>query len=284
MDEPSDTSAAVRLFCGDRESVRSGIASDRVVSVLFGTGVEAWRRGWDRTPAGPPNREAVVDVSDIARSGVAASTQVVPNDGLAYTVLGRDAETRRILDVIADHFDGVPAGTVDVLIDDVSPLAVREGVGAAAAVVDGVRDRFGGRANRIAVGCSFEGPAELLSRAGVRADAVVGVDPDAAATVERLYRDDPTTFGYVRRHWIEAKRGIEACDRNYPQSKQVHAALTEPETTPRTLGATLSGLVTLGALETWGDTVGSTRYDLTAYRPERTWAVGVALESGLSAE
>ncbi|TKX84759.1 hypothetical protein EXE43_17220, partial [Halorubrum sp. SS5] len=85
--------------------------------------------------------------------------------------------------------------------------------------------------------------------------------------------------GYVRRHWAEARRGIEACDRNYPQSKQVHAALIDPETTPRTLGATLSGLVTLGALETWGDTVGPTRYDLTAYRPDRTRAIGAALEA-----
>lgn len=279
-----DTSAAVRLFCGDRPSVRNGSASDRVVSVLFGTDVEAWRRGWDRTPAGPPDREAVVDVNDITRSGSAASTQVVPAGGLAHTVLGRDAGTERILDVIADHFDGVPAGTVDVLIDDVSPVAARGDVGSAVAVVDGIRDRFGERASRVAVGCSFEGPAELLSRIGTLADSVGGGDPDAAAAVERLSRADPTTFGYVRRHWVEAKRGVEACERSYPQSKQVHAALTDPETTPRTLGATLSGLVTLGALETWGDTVGPTRYDLTAYRPKRTWNVGVALESDVGGD
>lgn len=280
MGGPGD---AVRLFCGEQPSVRDGIGSDRVVSVLFGTDVEGWRSGWDRMPAGPPTREAVVDVNDIARSGAAASTQVVPNNGLAYTVLGRDTDSQRVLDAIADHFDGVPSGTVDVLVDDLAPVAAREGVDAAVALAERLLERFGHRANRVAVGCSFEGSADLLSRLGGRVD-VVGGDADATAAVERLSRDDPTTYGYVRRHWAEAKRGVEACDRNYPQSKQVHAALTDPETTPRTLGATLSGLVTLGALETWGDTVGPTRYDLTAYRPERTWAVGAALETGTSEE
>ncbi|WP_424016024.1 hypothetical protein ACOZ35_03810 [Halorubrum xinjiangense] len=223
-------------------------------------------------------------MNDIARSGAAASTQVVPNNGLAYTVLGRDAESERVLDAVADHLDEVPSGTVDVVIDDVAPVAARGGVDAAVAFVDRLLERFGGRANQVAIGCSFEGAAELLSRVGGRVDGVVGADADATAAVERLSHEDPTTFGYVRRHWAEAKRGIETCDRNYPQSKQVHAALTDPETTPRTLGATLSGLVTLGALETWGDTVGPTRYDLTAYRPERTWAVGAALEASASEE
>jgi hypothetical protein len=275
---------AVRLVCGDQPSVRDGVAADRVVSVLFGTDVEAWRSGWDRTPGGPPTREAAVDVNDIARSGAAASTQVVPNNGLAYTVLGRDAEHERVLDAVADHLDGVPEGTVDLLVDDLAPVAAREGVDAAVAFADRLRDRFGDGAKQVSIGCSFEGSAELLSRVRDRVDTLVGTDAAATAAVERLSRDDPTTFGYVRRHWVEAKRGIEACDRNYPQSKQVHAALTDPETTPRTLGATLSGLVTLGALDTWGDTVGPTRYDLTAYRPERTWAIGAALEAGGSDE
>ena len=280
----AESNDAVRLFCGGQPSVRDGVASERVVSVLFGTDVEVWRSGWERRAAGPPAREAVVDVSGVARSGAAASTQVVPNSGLAYTVLGRDAESERVLDAVADHLDGVPSGTVDVVIDDVAPVAARDGADAAVAFADQLLGRFGDRANRVAIGCSFEGSAELLSRVGGRVDAVVGADADATAAVERLSRDDPTTFGYVRRHWVEAKRGIETCDRNYPQSKQVHAALTDPETTPRTLGAALSGLVTLGALKTWGDTVGPTRYDLTAYRSERTWAVGAALEAGISEE
>ncbi|KOX97338.1 hypothetical protein EXE48_11390 [Halorubrum sp. ASP1] len=214
-------------------------------------------------------------MNDIARSGATASTQVVPNNGLAYTVLGRDADGERVLDAVGDHLDGVPEGTVDLLVDDLAPVAAREGVDVAVGFADRLRERFADEANRVLLGCSAECSAELLSRL----DALVDADATATAAVERLSRDDPTTFGYVRRHWAEAKRGIEACDRNYPQSKQVHAALTDPETTPRTLGATLSGLVTLGALETWGDTVGPTRYDLTAYRPDRTSAIGAALEA-----
>ena len=278
MDVPSETDTAVRLCCGDPPSVRDGIASNRVVSVLFGTDVEAWRSGWERTNRGPPDREAVIDVNDIARSGAAASTQVMPQGGLAYTVLGRTAGNERVLDAIGDHFDGAPSGTVDVVVDDLMPVADREDVGSAVAFVDGLLERFGRRANRVAIGCAPGGPGGLVSRLAPRVESVVGTDAEARAAVERLSRADPTTFGYVRRHWAEAKRGIETCDRNYPQSKQVHAAMTDPETTPRTLGAALSGLVTLDALDTWGDTVGPTRYDLTAYRPEWTVAIGTALE------
>ncbi|ELZ45583.1 hypothetical protein C464_12437 [Halorubrum coriense DSM 10284] len=223
-----------------------------------------------------------MDVNDVVRGGAAASTQVVPNSGLVHTVLGRATEHERVFDALADHFDGVPAGTIDVFVDDLARVAVRDGVDPAVTFTERLGERFRERARRITIGCSFEGPAELLARAEGHVDSVAGVDPGAASAVERLSREDPTTFGYVRRHWAEAKRGIETCDRNYPQSKQVHAALTDPETTPRTLGATLSGLVTLGALETWGDTVGSTRYDLTAYRSERTWDVAVALAAGVS--
>ena len=279
MDAPSHTDASVRLAYGDEPPVHDESASDRAVSVLFGTDLEAWRADWSRTVGGPPEREAALDANDVARSTTAPSTQVMPDGRLAYTVLGREAGGDRVLDAVAEHFDGVPPGTVGLLVDDLAPIAAREGVGAAAEFADRLTERFGRRAGRIVIGCSLEAPATLISALGGRVDYVVGADAEAAA-VERLSRDDPTTFGYVRRHWAEAKRGIEACDRNYPQSKQVHAALTEPETTPRTLGATLSGLVALGALDTWSETVGPTRYDLTAYRSNRTCAIGVALEAG----
>ncbi|QAU14310.1 hypothetical protein EKH57_02630 [Halorubrum sp. BOL3-1] len=219
-----------------------------------------------------------MDASDIARSETATSTQVVANGGLAYTVLGRAAGNERVLDAVASHLDGAPSGTVDLVIDDLDPVAARDGHDSAVAFTDRLLERFGKRANRIALGCSLGGPVKLVSRV----DSVASADADTVAAVERLSREDPTTFGYVRRHWAEAKQGIEACDRNYPQSKQVHAALSDPETTPRTLGAALSGLVRLGALDTWSETVGPTRYDLTAYRPDRGWAIGAAIEAGAS--
>ena len=281
MDGPNDADTTVRLAYGDRPSIRDGIASERVVSVLFGTDVEAWRTGWNRTVTGPPEREAVVDASDVTRSGTASSTQVLANAGLAYTVLGRGAGNERVLDAVASHLDGVPSRTTDLVIDDLVPVAACDGPDSAVMFTDQLLERFEEQANRIAIGHSRGGPAELVSRVGDRIDTLVGTDAEAAA-VKRLSREDPTTFGYVRRHWAEAKRGIEACDRNYPQSKQVYAALSDPETTPRTLGATLSGLVTLGALDTWSETVGPTRYDLTAYRPDRVCAIGAVVEVGAS--
>ncbi|MFC6794126.1 hypothetical protein ACFQFH_06895 [Halobaculum halobium] len=65
----------------------------------------------------------------------------------------------------------------------------------------------------------------------------------------------------------------------YPQSKQIHASIPDPETTPRTLGAALQGLVTLGTLDVWGDTVAANRYDLTRYDPGRVDAIGSALDA-----
>lgn len=278
-DADDDTGVTLRLVGDGRPSFRDGLGVDRVVSVLFGTDIEAWRSGWNRTPAGPPAREAVIDVSDVIRSGATASTQVVPDRQFAYTVLGGVSDADRVLDAVAEHFDGAPSGTVGLVIDDVGAVTER-GIDAPATLVDRLVDRFGARASGIEIGCRVDvGDATLLSRLRPCADRVVGSSSEATAAVERLRRTDPTTFGYLRRHWGEAHRGIEACDRNYPQSKQVHAALADPETTPRTLGAALSGLVALDALDTWRETVGPTRYDLTGYRPDRTWAVGSALEA-----
>ncbi|MBP1924025.1 hypothetical protein J2751_003073 [Halorubrum alkaliphilum] len=129
----------------------------------------------------------------------------------------------------------------------------------------------------ITIGYSLtSGAAPVLASLVGVADRVIGGDPETAAAVDRLRREDPTTFGYARRNWTEAQRGIESCTRNYPQAKQIHSSLSAPETTPRMLGATLSGLVTLDVLDTWGDTVGPTRYDLTEYDPSRMASVGVA--------
>ncbi|ESP87252.1 hypothetical protein [Candidatus Halobonum tyrrellensis] len=99
----------------------------------------------------------------------------------------------------------------------------------------------------------------------------------AAAALDHLRAVDPTNFGYLRRYWREARRGLEAVEMTYPQAKQVHATLSEPETTTRTLGAALQALVRLGALGVWGETVAANRYDMTGYDPERVAAIGDAL-------
>lgn len=266
----------VRVNGDGSPSVRGEGVPDTVVSVLFGTGLEEWRRGWRGPGRSPPDREAVVVASDVARSATAASqTRAVADRGLAYTVLGTATDTARILDAVRETIDGVTNPTV--LVDDIAPLAVRRDAGTAVEMVEALGTAAADTGGSLAVGCAVVPAVEPVLSSLAAAGNVVGADAEVAAAVDRLRDRDPTTFGYLRRHWTEARRGIESCSRNYPQSKQVHAALSDPETTPRTLGATLSGLVSLGVLDTWGETVGPTRYDVTAYDPDRLTAVGIAL-------
>ena len=265
----------VRVSHDGRPPVRRGSEPGAVVSVLFREDLEAWRRGWSGPDGETPEREAVVVGSDVSRGATtAAPARVLPDRGLAYTVLGRAPDVDRLSEAVADvleAFDAEPR----VIVDDLAPFVVERGVTAAADAVEAITTTADGR---VVVGCSLRPDSvSVLPRVLEFVDDIEGVAPDVAAAVARLQREDPTTFGYTRRYWTEAQRGIESCTRNYPQSKQVHAALEAPETTPRTLGATLSGLVSLGVLETWGETVGPTRYDLTAYDPDRLAVVGAAL-------
>jgi len=268
---------AVRVSDHGQPPVRDGDVSERVISVLFETGIEEWRRGWRRTAGTLPDREAIVSASDLTR-GAGTATQVVPDRQLAYTVLGAPVDVDRILDAIASHLIDVCDLELTVIIDDIEPLVAEHGRDAATAFIDGLRAQLGDCHGNVVVGCSFaESTASSVASLFDPVDDVEWIDHSVAAVLDGLRRDDPTTFGYVRRHWAEARDGIELCERNYPQAKQVHATLSDPETTPRTLGAALSGLVTLGVVDTWSETVGPTRYDLTAYRPARLWAVGATL-------
>ncbi|MWV64600.1 hypothetical protein GRS48_07140 [Halorubrum sp. JWXQ-INN 858] len=200
-----------------------------------------------------------------------------PDRQLAYTVLGRPADPTDVVAVVADYLDGAKGTAPIVFVDDLAPMVSDIGVSAATDLVDGLSLAVREAGGSIVVGYSVTpSTATAVGRAIDLVDEVGGVETDAIAAIERLRRRDPTTFGYTRRYWEDARDGIDACDRNYPQSKQIHAALETTDTTPRTLGATLSGLVELGVLGTWGKTVGSTRYDLTAYDPVRLASVGVA--------
>ncbi|EMA64255.1 hypothetical protein C469_01085 [Halorubrum lipolyticum DSM 21995] len=205
----------------------------------------------------------------------------MPDRQLAYTVLGAPIDIEQILDAVADHLGDARGLELAVIIDDIEPLLAERGRDVVVELVEGVRAQLDGCAGSVVIGCSFtERTAPSVASLFDPVDDVDRIDHSVAAVLERLRQDDPTTFGYVRRHWADARTGIERCERNYPQAKQVHAALSESETTPRTLGAALSGLVTLGVLDTWSETVGPTRYDLTAYRPGRLWAVGATLTLG----
>jgi len=259
-------------------AIRRDRTPDHVVSVLFGTGLEEWRRGWDGPIDRTPEREVVVVASDISRGSTAASSaRMSPNRGLAYTTVGPDVGSDQLAGTVSEALAGLGSADPCVLVDDLEPLATRRGVERAAETVRNLARATTDAGGSITVGYSLtpETVPVLASLVGI-SDRILGADPETSAAVDRLRREDPTTFGYARRNWAEAQRGIESCTRNYPQAKQVHASLSAPETTPQMLGATLSGLVTLGVLDTWGDTVGPTRYDLTEYDPSRMASVGVA--------
>lgn len=269
----------VRVSPSDPVVVRRDPAPDHVVSVLFGRTLEAWRRGWGRTVGRPPEREMIVAASDISRGASTASPmRISPGRGLAYTIVEPDVEADRLIEAVAGALDELDTTSRWVFVDDIEPFATRVGVKHAGDTVRRLTHVATESGGSVTVGYSLtpETTPVLASLHGVT-DRISGVDPETAAEVDALRRDDPTTFGYARRNWAEAQRGIGACTRNYPQAKQIHASLSVPSVTTRTLGATLSGLVTLGVLDTWGDTVGPTRYDLTGYDPSRMASVGVAL-------
>lgn len=273
-----ESEVTVRVASTGPPSVRDGDTDRPVVSVLLETDLERWRRTWSERLGGPPRREAVVVASDVSRGTAAtATTRVLPEQRLAYTVLGTNAGVDRILETLSDTLSEFEGSEPRVLLDDLASFAAARGRGVVADTIGRIATETADVDGTVLIGWSLSSEsASALPAVLDRADAIEGVDPEPIAAIERLQREDPTTFGYTRRYWAEAQRGIESCSRNYPQSKQVHATLSRPETTPRTLGATLSGLVSLGVLDTWTETVGSTRYDLTAYDPARMATIGAA--------
>ena len=282
MAVPTQSNREFAVYVSDRgrPPVLDGDVPERVISVLFDTGVEEWRRGWRRTGEAVPDREAIISSSDRTR-GAAATTQVVPNRRLAYTVLGARVDVDQVLDAVAGYVADARGIVPAVIIDDVEPLLAERGRDAVTALVDGIRARLGDRSGTVVIGCSFtRRTAPVVASLFDPLEDVARIDHSIAPILDRLRQDDPTTFGYVRRHWAEARAGVEQCERNYPQAKQVHAAIVDPETTPRTLGMALSGLVALGVLDVWSETVGPTRYDLTAYSRARMWALGATIAVG----
>lgn len=288
MAVPSERGEKVTVHASSNGAVavRRDRAPDHVVSVLFGTDLEEWRRGWNGAIDRTPDREVVVVASDISRGPTTSSpARVTPNRGLSYALVGPDVNADQLVETVSEAFAGFDSENPCVLVDDLEPLATRRGVDRAAELVERLACATTDAGGSIAIGYSLTpGTVSILASLVGVSDRIVGDDPELAAAVDRLRRADPTTFGYARRNWVEAQRGIESCTRNYPQAKQIHASLSTPETSPRTLGATLSGLVTLDVLDTWGDTVGPTRYDLTEYDRSRMASVGVVFASVAKAD
>lgn len=252
----------------------SGSGGDRHVGVLSDHTVQTWQRTLDDQCDATRDRH-VVRLGESLRSGTESRSAVQtrpmgPN--LDVTVVDEptpDAVTRA-LDVALDG-----SGEGVVAVDDLSFLLDEDAPGER---LDEFLDHAEGAAEEVHVRLPDEpravttfarrfDPADERCRRWI-----------AETGVTQLRDEDPTNFGYLRSHWREARRGLEAVEMAYPQSKQIHEAIPDPETTPRTLGAALQAFVEMGALGVWGDTVAANRYDMRGYDPEMVAAVGRAVE------
>ncbi len=218
---------SVRLSATGQPPVRDGASSGRVITVLFGTGIEEWRRGWRGSPSSGPTREAIVSASDTTR-GATATTQVVPGGRLAYTVLDASATLDRVTDAVSTHVDDAEGEPLSMIVDDITPVLTDRGVPATRSFVASLRELPG--VDEIVVGCSYgpEVATDIRSLFDPIED-VERVDHPVAETVDRLRRDDPTTFGYVRRHWAEAREGVERCTDDDARSETDDDARSETD-------------------------------------------------------
>jgi hypothetical protein len=101
---------------------------------------------------------------------------------------------------------------------------------------------------------------------------------DLASRLDRLEEECPTNYGYLVRKWAEVREGLEATGQNYPSAKQVHEAIEEAESTPRTVGPALKALESLGVIGLWSESVGANRYDLTEYEQRTSDALGELID------
>lgn len=259
-----------------------------LLAVLYERSADAWRRQW-RTEVGPrPAQQGLIEVTELTRRSATATTptpttQVLPDENVALTTAERPLSGEMLSETINQYLDGWATGeaTTTVFVDSLGALIEDTSV---ADAVDVVRSLSARVAAIDAVGyvCLDDTSADPAAVEAVL-DAFETVRFDDSPTALEAYvlhlrREDPTSYGYLRRHWREARRGIETTDRTYPQARQLHDALDDPESSPRVLGTALRALVTLGVIDVWGDTVGANRYDLTAYDPDRLATLGAILD------
>ena len=288
-------------------------ADVRTLAVLFDHDAEGWRRRWRQETTWAPAREAYVDVHDVARgtsgttvegvsegpaealdgfqSEVQPSSPSIPDThfacggDVALTPLSRPVRAAAVVEPARSYVEGwAEEGYAPIVyVDSLSGLLEDDDVSGAVDALEALSKSIAAVEATLYAYCDpAEFETESFDRLRAPFDSVIeGADTDTAdleSAIARFRREEPTKYGYLRQHWREAKRGIEACGRNYPQAKQVHASLDEPTTTPRTLGTALGALVEFDVIGRWGETVSATRYDLTTYDVDRLESIGKLLE------
>ncbi|MFB6244147.1 MAG: hypothetical protein ABEH80_08590 [Halobaculum sp.] len=254
----------------------TGTADGRHVGILSDHSVQEWQRRIDSTPS-PTDDRHFLKLGGKLRSTAAASSGGVqtrpmgPNLDVTVVEEATPDDLERALDAaLGDTDDGVLAvEDPSFVFDDADDPGERLD-----AFIEMATDRCATVHARVPnEPRAITTLARRFDFADDRCRRWI-----AETGVTQLREDDPTNFGYLRSNWREARRGLEAVDMVYPQSKQIHDAIPNPDTTPRTLGAALQAFVELGALGVWGDTVAANRYDMTGYDPEMVAAIGRAVE------
>jgi len=166
----------IRASGGGPPPVRDGSVPERAISVLFGTDIEEWRRGWSRSAGSGPAREAIISASEPTR-GAAVTTQVVPDGRLAYTVLGTPFDVERVVASVDEHLRDIEGTDVQLLVDDIEPLVAERGIAAAEGLVTELRERLSGSISEVVIGCSVGNQTDpTLAKVFALGDRVRGAE------------------------------------------------------------------------------------------------------------
>ncbi|WP_224268904.1 hypothetical protein [Haloprofundus salinisoli] len=242
-----------------------------VVAVLTETTPDEWLNRW-RAEVGPePAGHTILAVDEPTRSAASSAS----NNSLFGGVALRNTSVPVSPDVVADTLETAltrpaPERLLFVWVESLTALLEGESAVPLLRTLHKLAER-----DTVLAVCHAEADSVDASIAGLFDS--VDVCESMSARIDRLRAENPTNFGYLRRHWRDTKRAIEKSTRSYPQARQLHAGLEDTETTPQSLGVALQTLVELGVIELWNDTVGSNRYDLTTYDADLLDAVGELL-------
>jgi hypothetical protein len=253
-----------------------------VVAVLVDSTPDEWLRRWRATVDGGPGRQVLLDVGAVCRSAAAEGRPTMmpslSTPSVRCAALPEPVDVDLIREFVFEHLGASERGGRACYVDSLDELMARTSPTDVRRFVAGLRADL---VELDAVGYVRADPEESFELDEDDFGGSFGGshrDEELKERVAALRRDSPTNFGYARRYWREVQRGVETTPRKYPQARQIHAELSDPSVSPRGLGAALKAVSTLGVLETWDDTVGPNRYDLTTYDPERMAAVGELLD------
>ena len=90
----------------------------------------------------------------------------------------------------------------------------------------------------------------------------------------RLKESNPQGYGYLKKYWDDAKRGLDGTDKNYARVTHIYENIPEPRIGTRGLGQTLVLLAQLNVISVLTNRSNATIYDLTTYRPDRLKQIG----------